>query len=48
MIHAMVQQNGKHWGPDVAGQVDTGMATGSSLASIELRLDTHRKEENGI
>jgi hypothetical protein len=38
MIHAIDQSNGKHWGPDKCGQVDTGMATGNSLASIELWL----------
>jgi hypothetical protein len=42
MLHAMVQFNGKHWGPDQTGQVDTGMATGNSLANIELWLETHR------
>jgi len=35
MIHAWAQFCGKPWGPDLAGQVDTGMATGNSLAAIE-------------
>jgi len=35
MIHAMGQFCGKHWGPDFAGQVDSGMATGNSLAALE-------------
>jgi hypothetical protein len=35
MIHAMGQFSGKHWGPDLAGQIDTGMATGNSLAALE-------------
>ncbi len=35
MIHALEQSTGKHWGPDKCGQVDTGMATGNSLAAIE-------------
>lgn len=35
MIHALGQYCGKHWGPDLAGQVDSGMATGNSLAAIE-------------
>ena len=38
MIHALAQYCGKHWGPALAGQVDTGMATGNSLAAIELWL----------
>jgi hypothetical protein len=38
MIHAIEQHTGKHWGPAKGGQVDTGMATGNSLASIELWL----------
>lgn len=32
------QYCGKHWGPDLAGQVDTGMATGNSLAALEAWL----------
>ncbi|MBI4028376.1 MAG: hypothetical protein HY360_25550, partial [Verrucomicrobia bacterium] len=35
MIHALGQYCGKHWGPDLAGQVDSGMATGNSLAGLE-------------
>ncbi len=38
MVHAVAQYCGKHWGPDLAGQVDTGMATGNSLAAIEAWL----------
>lgn len=38
MIHALDQHSGKHWGPDRAGQVDTGMATGNSLAALERWL----------
>lgn len=38
MIHALAQYCGKHWGPDLAGQVDTGMATGNGLAAIEAWL----------
>ena len=38
IIHAIEQHTGKHWGPDKCGQVDTGMATGNSLAAIELWL----------
>ena len=40
MIHALGQYCGKHWGPDLAGQVDTGMATGNSLAAIEAWMAT--------
>lgn len=35
MIHALGQYCGKHWGPDLAGQIDSGMATGNSLAALE-------------
>jgi len=38
MIHALGQYCGKHWGPDLAGQVDSGMATGNSLAALESWL----------
>jgi hypothetical protein len=41
MIHAIEQWSGRHWGPDKAGQVDTGMATGNSLAALEFWLDHH-------
>lgn len=52
MIHALGQYCGKHWGPDLAGQVDSGMATGNSLAALELwmahvdmrRSDTRRRQ----
>jgi len=35
MIHALGQYCGAHWGPDLAGQIDSGMATGNSLAALE-------------
>lgn len=38
MIHALGQYCGKHWGPGLEGQVDTGMATGNSLAALEAWL----------
>ena len=38
MIHALGQFSGKHWGPELAGQVDSGMATGNSLAALECWL----------
>jgi hypothetical protein len=38
MIHALDQHSGRHWGPERAGQVDTGMATGNSLAALERWL----------
>lgn len=39
MIHAIGQYSGKHWGPDLAGQIDTGMATGNGLAAVEKWLE---------
>ena len=42
MIHALGQYSGKHWGPALAGQVDSGMATGNSLAALECWL-AHQK-----
>lgn len=38
MVHALGQFSGRHWGPDLAGQVDSGMATGNSLAALECWL----------
>lgn len=38
MVHALDQHNHRFWGPDLAGQVDTGMATGNSLAALETWL----------
>jgi hypothetical protein len=38
MIHALAQYSGRQWGPDEAGQVDSGMATGNSFAAIEAWL----------
>jgi len=43
MIHAIEQWSGNHWGPDKSGQVDSGMATGNSLAAIEFWLAHHAK-----
>ena len=42
MVHAFDQHSGRFWGPDKCGQVDTGMATGNSLAAIECWLDSDR------
>ena len=39
MVHALGQFCGKHWGPALAGQVDSGMATSNSLAALELWLE---------
>jgi len=39
MVHALGQYCGKHWGPALEGQIDTGMATGNSLAAMELWLE---------
>ncbi|MBS0661749.1 MAG: hypothetical protein JSR48_00665 [Verrucomicrobia bacterium] len=39
MLHAMGQFSGQHWGPDLAGQVDSGMATGNSLAALECWIE---------
>jgi hypothetical protein len=44
MIHAIEQHTGKHWGPDKCGQVDTGMATGNSLAALESWLCHTQKD----
>lgn len=38
MIHALEQRTGKHWGPEKLGQIDSGMATGNSLAALEYWL----------
>jgi hypothetical protein len=35
LVHAVGQYCGKYWGPDLAGQVDTGMSAGNGLAAIE-------------
>jgi hypothetical protein len=43
MIHALGQYCGKHWGPALAGQVDSGMATGNSLAALECWLAHPKK-----
>ncbi len=40
MIHALDQHSGRFWGPDKCGQVDSGMATGNSLAAIECWLSS--------
>jgi hypothetical protein len=38
MVHAMGQFSGRHWGPDFAGQTDTGMASSNSLVALECWL----------
>ena len=47
MIHALGQFCGKHWGPALAGQVDSGMATSNSLAALESWLE-HRAQEKPL
>jgi len=47
IVHALQQYSGKHWGPDLAGQVDTGVATGNSLAAIELWLEHLKLSRKG-
>ena len=47
MIHALGQYCSKHWGPDLAGQVDSGMATGNSLAALEAWMAHERSGNNG-
>ena len=47
MVHALGQYCGKHWGPGLEGQVDTGMATGNSLAALELWLAAMPLEGGG-
>jgi hypothetical protein len=44
VVHAVYQVNGKHWGPDIEGQMDTGMTSGTTLINIE-RLLGRRKAE---
>ncbi|HND63001.1 MAG TPA: hypothetical protein PLB90_16100, partial [Opitutaceae bacterium] len=39
VVHALGQFSGRHWGPDLAGQIDTGMATGNSLAALECWME---------
>lgn len=38
IVHAVYQVSGKHWGPDIQGQMDTGMTSGSTLVNIEKYL----------
>ena len=38
IVHASEQYSGLLWGPDKLGQVDSGMATGNSLAALEYWL----------
>jgi hypothetical protein len=38
VVHAVYQVNGKHWGPDIQGQMDTGMTSGTTLMNIEKIL----------
>lgn len=49
MIHALGQFCGKHWGPDLAGQVDTGMSTGNGLAALEawMARPGHSNKKDG-
>ena len=47
MLHALGQYCGRHWGPDLAGQVDTGMATGNALAAIEAWLARPTRQRRG-
>lgn len=47
IIHALEQHSGRHWGPDLAGQVDTGMATGNGLAAIERWLEHLKIRQHG-
>ncbi|MBQ9481824.1 MAG: hypothetical protein IJU84_06650 [Clostridia bacterium] len=35
VVHAVYQVNGKHWGPDIEGQMDTGMTSGTTLMNLE-------------
>lgn len=44
MIHALGQFSGKHWGPALTGQIDTGMATGNSLAAMEIWIEHLKKK----
>ena len=34
IVHAIYQVNGKHWGPSIEGQLDTGMTSGSTLLNL--------------
>jgi hypothetical protein len=47
IVHALQQYSGKHWGLDLDGQVDTGVATGNSLAAIELWLEHLKLSRKG-
>lgn len=44
ILHAIQQYSGKHWGPDLAGQVDTGVAVGNGLAALEAWLNYFNKQ----
>jgi hypothetical protein len=48
VIHAFLMYCGKSHGPDREGQVDTGMATGASLAALEARLADPAERTVGI
>lgn len=37
-VHAIDQRTGCFWGPNLAGQVDSGVSSGNSLAALELWL----------
>ena len=43
IVHAVYQVNGKHWGPQIEGQMDTGMTSGSTLMNIEKYLGGNGK-----
>ena len=38
IVHAVDQSDGRHWGPDKQGQMDTGMTSGNALADIEYLI----------
>lgn len=44
IVHAIYQVNGKHWGPDIQGQMDTGMTSGSTLMNVEKYLTEIKKQ----
>jgi len=48
MVHALGQFSGRHWGPDLAGQIDSGMATGNSLAALECWLAQRPPSSGGF
>ncbi len=46
IVHAVYQVNGRHWGPDIEGQMDSGMTSGSTLICLEeyIKEKNHDKE----